>query len=93
MWKHDLYNGPGKSLSSRLADPGPGGNAPRVDTSGAAQALRVAVGLQSTRSTGGNLNIKGASAANVVEVAKLAKGTTAADVEVRNGKFSCSDEG
>lgn len=54
---------------------------------GAAQALREAVGLQSARSSG-NLSIKGAGAANVVEVAKLARGTTAADVEVRMHRHS-----
>ncbi|KAH8115460.1 hypothetical protein DFH11DRAFT_1589777 [Phellopilus nigrolimitatus] len=81
VWKHDLYSGPGKTLNSRLSDSS--SSAPRVNTSGAALALRQAVGLSSTRPSSADLTIKGASAvgSNVVQIENLASGTTAADVE------------
>ncbi|THH06977.1 hypothetical protein EW145_g3709 [Phellinidium pouzarii] len=82
VWKHDLYKGPGKSLNSRLSDVPMSG--PRVNSSGAALALRQAIGLGVSRSSSSaDLNIKGASAmgSNVVQIENLAAGTSAADVE------------
>lgn len=85
VWKHDLYKGPGKSLGSRLAD---ASTAPGA-VSLASQALRQA--LVSTTASRGDVNfsIKGAAVgSNVVQIENLAKGTTAADVEVRNVTLS-----
>lgn len=85
VWKHDLYKGPGKTLGSRLADASTAHGAVSL----ASQALRQALG--STTSSRGDVNfsIKGAAVgSNVVLVENLAKGTTAADVEVRNVTFS-----
>lgn len=85
VWKHDLYNGPGKTLGSRLSTGSPTiqDPPPKYNASGAAQALKQAIGLASARSTS-NLSIKGASSggANVIQVENLASGTTAADVEM-----------
>ncbi|KAI0766993.1 hypothetical protein C8Q74DRAFT_1277374 [Fomes fomentarius] len=72
-WKHDLYS-ENRSLSARLT------NAPvappKMNFGVADKALRDAVGDKA------GLSIKGASSrGNVVQVAGLAKGTTAADVE------------
>ncbi|EJD08430.1 uncharacterized protein FOMMEDRAFT_165017 [Fomitiporia mediterranea MF3/22] len=83
VWKHDLYTGPGKTLGSRISDDVSTTTTAKVNTSGAALALRQAIGLDSRRSSGADLNIRGASAvgSNVVQVKNLAAGTTAADVE------------
>ncbi|KAI0827870.1 hypothetical protein BC628DRAFT_121680 [Trametes gibbosa] len=72
-WKHDLYNTESRSLSARLtAAPL---SAPKLNIGLADKALREAIGDK-------GLSIKGASSrGNVVQVAGLAKGTTAADVE------------
>ncbi|KAI5118959.1 hypothetical protein M0805_009370 [Coniferiporia weirii] len=81
VWKHDMYNGPGKSLNSRLSNASE--NPPRVNANGAVLALRRAIGLAPGRSSTADLSIRGASAAgsNVVQIENLASGTTAADVE------------
>ena len=73
-WKHDMFHGD-RSLSARLTNaPVP---APKMNFGIADKALRDALGDK------GGLSIKGASSrGNVVQVAGLAKGTTAADVEV-----------
>ncbi|TDL16515.1 hypothetical protein BD410DRAFT_620632 [Rickenella mellea] len=90
MWQHDMYNGPGKTLSSRLTDPssasssaGGGGGPRKVETSLVQNALRQATAAGSAAGGGGGLSIKGSASqnANVVEVAGLVSGTTAADVE------------
>lgn len=69
VWKHDRFDGQGKTHL--------------VDSSAAAIALRQANAVASS-SRGLDLNIKGAGAvgSNVVQIENLAKGTSAADVEV-----------
>ncbi|RDX41433.1 hypothetical protein OH76DRAFT_1412122, partial [Lentinus brumalis] len=70
-WKHDLFNSD-RSLSARLTNAPP---VPKMNFGIADKALRDALGDK-------GLSIKGASSrGNVVQVAGLAKGTTAADVE------------
>ncbi|KAI0741152.1 hypothetical protein C8Q76DRAFT_667127 [Earliella scabrosa] len=72
-WQHDMYNAD-RSLSARLTNAPVG--APKMNFGIADKALRDALGEK------GGLSIKGASSrGNVVQVAGLAKGTTAADVE------------
>ncbi|KAH9917547.1 uncharacterized protein B0H18DRAFT_1087048 [Fomitopsis serialis] len=77
-WTHDLYQGTdaarrGGSLSARLSNSPI--NAPKMNFGVADRALRDALGEK-------GLSIKGASSrGNVVEVAGLANGTSAADVE------------
>ncbi|TFY53860.1 hypothetical protein EVJ58_g9206 [Rhodofomes roseus] len=75
-WTHDLYQGSGArggSLSARLSNSP--ANAPKMNFTTADRALREALGEK-------GLSIKGASSrGNVVEVAGLANGTSAADVE------------
>ncbi|KZT69703.1 hypothetical protein DAEQUDRAFT_756839, partial [Daedalea quercina L-15889] len=78
-WTHDLYQGPGDnnarggSLSARLSNSP--ASVPKMNFTGADRALREALGEK-------GLSIKGASSrGNVVEVAGLAPGTSAADVE------------
>lgn len=73
-WKHDMFHAD-RSLSARLTNAAPA--PPKMNFGIADKALREAVGEK------GGLSIKGASSrGNVVQVAGLAKGTTAADVEV-----------
>ncbi|KAI0753049.1 hypothetical protein C8Q80DRAFT_1097140 [Daedaleopsis nitida] len=73
-WKHDLYSSESRSLSARLTNAP--ANAPKLNFGIADKALRDAIGEK------GGLSIKGASSrGNVVQVAGLARGTTAADVE------------
>lgn len=87
-----MFAGP-KGLEARLSGvPSEGnGNAPKVNTSGALQALQQAVGRsggtpRSVSTPVGNLSIRGASTGgfnmNVVQVENLASETSAADVEV-----------
>ena len=67
-----------RSLSARLTNAPPPG-APKMNFGVADRALKDALGDK------GGLSIKGASSrGNVVQVAGLAKGTSAADVEVRS---------
>ncbi|KAI0364145.1 hypothetical protein BV20DRAFT_956840 [Pilatotrama ljubarskyi] len=74
-WKHDMFNAEPRSLSARLTN-APVAPAPKLNLGIADKALREAIGEK------GGLSIKGASSrGNVVQVAGLAKGTTAADVE------------
>lgn len=74
-WKHDLYGAEPRSLSARITTAPP--SAPKLNVGLADKALREAIGEK-------GFSIKGASSrGNVVQVAGLAKGTTAADVEVR----------
>ncbi|TBU23827.1 hypothetical protein BD311DRAFT_673116 [Dichomitus squalens] len=75
-WKHDLYNKPdARSLSARLTA-APQAVPPKMNFGIADKALKDALGDK------GGLSIKGASSrGNVVQVAGLARGTTAADVE------------
>ena len=82
VWKHDKYNGPGKTLGSRLSDNATLENdTPRVDFSKAVKAVRQAAGVETK-----GISIKGAGSgtlrSNVVHVDNLTQGTTPADVEV-----------
>ena len=79
VWKHDLYKGPGKTLGSRLAIASANPGAVNLAT----QAIRQAMGTTISSRGDAALSIKGAAVgSNVVQVDNLAKGTTAADVEV-----------
>ncbi|KAI0629063.1 hypothetical protein C8Q77DRAFT_1066655 [Trametes polyzona] len=72
-WKHDMFNSEPRSLSARLTSAPT--SAPKLNLGIADKALRDAIGEK-------GLSIKGASSrGNVVQVAGLARGTTAADVE------------
>lgn len=74
-WKHDMFGAEPRSLATRLTT-APAG-APKLNLGLADRALREATGEK-------GFSIKGASSrGNVVQVSGLAKGTTAADVEVR----------
>ena len=78
-WQHDMFNAE-RSLSDRLTN-APAG-APKMNFGIADRALKEALGDK------GGLSIRGASTrGNVVQVAGLARGTTAADVEVRQFSF------
>lgn len=87
-WQHDMFpnasqsnsNSNPKSLVARLGQPASAAP-PKLNFGPADKALKDALGVKSP----GSLQIKGASnRGNVVDVAGLVAGTSAADVEVRS---------